>query len=305
MAAASSQGPKQTMEDCNCLAVLHPQHGVLSSLPSQGVCISQQHVAVAAVFDGHAGCQTAATAAEHLPHLLHQGLSGRQGSSTVCEDGPSMYVQEPLHPRCALTASMRSFDSWWFARRGRDRSGSTAVVGLVQGQELTVGNLGDSVALLARGGSCQRLTVDHRADNAAEMLRVLAAGGELEYDGCGTLRLYRPTDAERRNGCMFTRSLGDFAFKQPAPLLCCEPHVAHQTLLPGDSLLLLASDGVSDWLPDDDAMAVALRALEQARNRTDDAQQLAQAAADGVMAAALHGNSGDNITAAVMLLDWS
>lgn len=43
----------------------------------------------------------------------------------------------------------------------------------------------------------------------------------------------------------------------------------------------------------------------QARDRTDDAQQLAQAAADGVMAAALHGNSGDNITAAVMLLDWS
>jgi serine/threonine protein phosphatase PrpC len=68
-----------------------------------------------------------------------------------------------------------------------------------------LGTTGDSVALLARDGACQRLTVDHRADNAAEMLRVLNAGGELEYDDCGTLRLYRPSDLERRNGCMFTR----------------------------------------------------------------------------------------------------
>jgi hypothetical protein len=195
---------------------------------------------------------------------------------------------------------------------------------------------GDSVALLARGGACQRLTVDHRADNAAEMLRVLNAGGELEYDDCGTLRLYRPTDAERKNGCMFTRcafvaawcgrvlaeqlsctwqhcmlfavacvrneecqkpgmrisasectficecicrmhlaledhvpcllccrSLGDFNFKQPRPLLLCEPHVVHQQLAPSDSLLLLASDGVTDSLGDNDVMCIAMRALEQ------------------------------------------
>jgi serine/threonine protein phosphatase PrpC len=73
------------MEDCNCLAALHPEHGVLSSIPSRGISVSQQHVAVAAVFDGHVGVQTALTAAEHLPHLLHQGLTGRQGSSTASE----------------------------------------------------------------------------------------------------------------------------------------------------------------------------------------------------------------------------
>lgn len=106
-----SQGPKQTMEDCNCLAALHPQHGVLSSLPSQGVCISQQHVAVAAVFDGHAGCQTAATAAEHLPHLLHQGLSGRQGSSAACEGavrwGEANAVQQMGSHGAVLAQQMR------------------------------------------------------------------------------------------------------------------------------------------------------------------------------------------------------
>jgi hypothetical protein len=174
---------------------------------------------------------------------------------------------------------------------------------------------------------------------------VLNAGGELEYDDCGTLRLYRPTDAERKNGCMFTRwacvysacwafsgaccdgvvllcirlasalhvvrssvhndksseglaymlpsiqkcalihgssnvpypcavllrcrSLGDFSFKQPRPLLLCEPHVVHQQLAPSDSLLLLASDGVTDSLGDDDVMCIAMRALEQVSSTAD------------------------------------
>jgi serine/threonine protein phosphatase PrpC len=64
------------------------------------------------------------------------------------------------------------------------------------------------------------------------------------------------------------RSLGDFNFKQPRPLLLCEPHVVHQQLLPSDSLLLLASDGVTDSLADDDAMCIAMRALEQVSSLT-------------------------------------
>lgn len=43
----------------------------------------------------------------------------------------------------------------------------------------------------------------------------------------------------------------------------------------------------------------------QARHRTDDGQQLAQAAATEVMCAALRSHSGDNVTAVAMLLDWS
>lgn len=43
----------------------------------------------------------------------------------------------------------------------------------------------------------------------------------------------------------------------------------------------------------------------QARNRTDDTQQLAQVAATEVMIAALESNSSDNITTVALLLDWS
>jgi serine/threonine protein phosphatase PrpC len=179
------------------------------------------------------------------------------------------------------------------------------VLGLVAGEQLCVANTGDCVALLAHAGSSERLSMDHRADNAAELVRVLTAGGEVDYDQHGTLRIYRPNDHFRLNGAMFTRSLGDFAFKSPAPLLTSEPHVTQQQLSPADRLVLLTSDGVTDVLPDDDVLELALRAVDKARERTDDGQELAQAAATEVMCAALQSGSADNITAVTMLLDWS
>jgi hypothetical protein len=48
-----------------------------------------------------------------------------------------------LDPAAAMAASLAGFDRWWGARYGRDRSGSTAVLGVIQGQELTVANAGE------------------------------------------------------------------------------------------------------------------------------------------------------------------
>jgi hypothetical protein len=63
------------------------------------------------------------------------------------------------------------------------------------------------------------------------------------------------------------RSLGDFAFKHPQALLSAEPHVTQQQLAPSDKLVVLTSDGVTDVLPDDDMLGVAMRALEQVRRQ--------------------------------------
>lgn len=65
--------------------------------------------------------------------------------------------------------------------------------------------------------------------------------------------------------CCWSRSLGDFAFKHPQALLSAEPHVTQQELAPSDRLVVLTSDGVTDVLPDDDMLGVAMRALEQVR----------------------------------------
>eukprot|EP00775_Hariotina_reticulata_P008355 gene8355-8539_t len=233
--------------------------------PVQGAVGLQQQVSLAGVFDGHAGHATAAYAAKHIPHLLHSALSGRSASV----------------------------------------AGSTAVVGMVSGQQLVVANAGDSVALLAHGGAAQRLTVEHRLHNEAEAERVVEAGGRLVAFKPGAApRIMGNSTQTRFKGSMVTRSLGDFAFKHPQPLISAEPAVCSQLLQPCDKLVVLTSDGVTDVLPDDDMLEIGCRALEQARDCTNNGCALAKAAAAAIMNKALEHGSTDNITVVTMLLDW-
>uniref|UniRef100_A0A383W5L0 PPM-type phosphatase domain-containing protein n=1 Tax=Tetradesmus obliquus TaxID=3088 RepID=A0A383W5L0_TETOB len=307
MAAAATRGRKAAMEDRHVLAALDPSRGVSQA---QGAVGLQQQVSVGGVFDGHAGYATAAYAAQHIPHLLHEALSGRPNRA---QGGPRVPGRGLLNPCSALAASFTWFDRWWADARcdpsltehGWDDSGSTAVVGLVSGQHLIVANAGDSIALLARGGSGQRLSVEHRLDNAAEAERVLEAGGRLVAFKPGAVpRVMGTSNQTRFKGSMVTRSLGDFAFKHPQALLSAEPHVTQQELAPSDRLVVLTSDGVTDVLPDDDMLGVAMRALEQTQNCTNSGSALAKAAAMAIMTAAMEAGSHDNITVVTMLLDW-
>jgi serine/threonine protein phosphatase PrpC len=59
------------------------------------------------------------------------------------------------------------------------------------------------------------------------------------------------------------RSLGDFAFKHPEPLISAEPAVCSQLLTPRDKLVVLTSDGVTDVCPDDDMLEIGFRAVEE------------------------------------------
>lgn len=59
------------------------------------------------------------------------------------------------------------------------------------------------------------------------------------------------------------RALGDFAFKHPQALISADPHVAAHQLTPADRLVVLTSDGVTDVLPDDDLLDIAIAAIEQ------------------------------------------
>lgn len=66
---------------------------------------------------------------------------------------------------------------------------------------------------------------------------------------------------------MLYRSLGDFAFKSPQPLISAEPFVNTHNLDPTDKLVLLTSDGVTDVLADDDMLDIGLMAIEQVSSR--------------------------------------
>lgn len=69
-----TRGRKSDMEDYHVMAALHADRGV-QQVP-QGPVHSEaaQHICMAGVFDGHAGCATAAYAAQMIPKLLHSAL---------------------------------------------------------------------------------------------------------------------------------------------------------------------------------------------------------------------------------------
>ena len=130
-----------------------------------------------------------------------------------------------------------------------------------------------------------RLTHDHKPHLPHERARVLAAGGRVEWQGCWRVVAESPLPGRPAAGLAVSRSLGDAQFKEPLPLVSSDPDVSVTLLQPGDTMLILASDGVWDVLSDQDAaevaVAAALKAAAAATEEEDDDEEMAAAAAAG------------------------
>merc|ERR1719199_422988 len=122
-------------------------------------------------------------------------------------------------------------------RKKFEQVGSTAVVALLHGNpklgtalRLVVGNVGDSRAVLCRGGRAVAASEDHKPTRIDEKMRIERAGG-LVLQVRGAWRVAASTNpnstskAARREyqGLAMTRSLGDLHFKVPVGLASAEP----------------------------------------------------------------------------------
>ena len=147
------------------------------------------------MFDGHGGPEVAHYAAEMLPREL---------------------INEPYfklrdYPR-ALTNLFRRIDELLDSARGEQhltainkqvqgpttaekiahRAGTTAVVLLMTKHTYYVANIGDSRAVLSRGGQVVPLSFDHKPDLTEERNRIEKAGGFVKEGRVnGTLSLSR------------------------------------------------------------------------------------------------------------------
>ena len=131
-----------------------------------------------------------------------------------------------------------------------------------------------------------RLTHDHKPDLPHERARVLAAGGRVEWQGCWRVVAESPLPGRPAAGLAVSRSLGDAQFKEPLPLVSSDPDVSVTLLMPGDTMLILASDGVWDVLSDQDAAEVAVAAALKAAaavasEEEEDEEREAEAAGGG------------------------
>lgn len=98
-------------------------------------------------------------------------------------------------------------NTWYFSDHDPQLlSGTTATVCLLRnGVQLVVGHVGDTLALVCRGGNCLSLTKEHRPEGK-EKERIVKAGGVVTYDSLGNARV---------NGKLeMSRSLGDRDLKE-------------------------------------------------------------------------------------------
>lgn len=211
------------------------------------------------VFDGHGGSRAAEYLKEHLfENLLRHPNFIADTKTALCET----YQKTDSD---FLDVEINSF---------RD-DGSTASTAVLLGNLLYVANVGDSRAVMSKAGKAVPLSDDHKPNRIDERKRIEDAGGVIMWTGTW-----------RVGGVLaMSRAFGNRLLKQ---YVVAYPEIQEQEVGKDLELLVLASDGLWDVVPNEDAISLA-RAEEEP-----------EAAARKLTETAFSRGSGDNITCIVV-----
>lgn len=219
-----------------------------------------------AVFDGHAGREASETAVKNLPRELKKRL-GKDFSKQKIED--------------AINATFKSVSA---RIQEKTACGSTATVILIFGREIYIAHVGDSgVLLLAKNGQWTYLTHNHNIAEPNEV-KILTQKGALVHRGYLWGR--------GGSGINLSRALGDRDFSE---WISSEPDIAHFDIKEDFSHLVLASDGLWNFLDGDSVAAV----LKENKKPQEAAELLSELALKGMK----NQGWGDNLTAIVISFD--
>jgi serine/threonine protein phosphatase PrpC len=172
--------------------------------------------------------------------VVADGMGGHQAGDVASQNAVRVFSHEyyadpDLDVRGSLVRAIKKANAYIHEQAqqvaARAGMGTTIVTAVVRGQELYLANVGDSRAYLMRQGKVSQVTQDHSF--VAEQVRA------------GILTLEEARSHPQRN--VITRALGS------------KPEVKVDTysgeVLPGDSLLL-CSDGLSEYVHEDDMLAM-------------------------------------------------
>ncbi|KAJ6881521.1 hypothetical protein NC651_028189 [Populus alba x Populus x berolinensis] len=221
--------------------------------------IDGQRVCMFGIFDGHGGSR----AAEYLKEHLFENLL--------------KHPQFITDTKLALSESYQQTDvDFLDSEKDTYRDdGSTASTAVLVGDHLYVANVGDSRTVISKGGKAIPLSEDHKPNRSDERKRIESAGGVVMW--AGTWRV---------GGVLaMSRAFGNRMLKQ---FVVAEPEIQEQKIDEEFELLVLASDGLWDVVPNEDAVSIA---------RTEEDPE---AAARKLTEAAFTRGSADNITCIVV-----
>ncbi|CUM62564.1 uncharacterized protein PRCAT00000116001 [Priceomyces carsonii] len=253
-----------------------------------------------AIFDGHAGKDTARWCGNNLHTLIANEINEE-------EDGPehnyNYDMKEKLHDAFIKADKL-------IENEGTGSSGSTAAVAVLRwelkdatgeptaysaGEDgksqfdfipskdhkriLYTSNVGDLRILLCREGHPYRLSYDHKATDDNEVNRIRETGGLVMKN--------------RVNGVLaVTRSLGDTYMKD---LVVGRPFTTSTEITPKDEFMILACDGLWDVVPDQKACQYVSELFKTNSDPQDAAKKLCQLAMDN--------STTDNVTVMIVKFD--
>ncbi|MQL93834.1 hypothetical protein Taro_026490 [Colocasia esculenta] len=155
--------------------------------------IDGEIVGLFGVFDGHGGVR----AAEYVKQNLFSNLIKHPKFIT---DTKSAIADAYNHTDSEFLKSEIS--------QNRD-AGSTASTAILVGERLLVANVGDSRAVICRGGSAVAVSRDHKPDQTDERQRIEDAGGFVMWAGCAASGTWRVGGV-----LAVSRAFGDRLLKQ-------------------------------------------------------------------------------------------
>lgn len=226
------QGRRREMEDAHQIADISQE--LVPTITPQQFAELNNTGSILGVFDGHAGSGAAEFAGKHLHRYFMEHAAFK------------------TDPKLALEETFAKIESEICQQYSTTGDGTTAVVAYISNGKLLVGHVGDSEAVLCRGGKAIGLTEPHNAKaSERERQRVRAAGGLLV---AGDTRVGHPALNPNLFSIAVTRALGDILLKsdeytkgRPSGLIAI-PEICEMDLTDEDEFLVLACDGVWDVL---------------------------------------------------------
>lgn len=221
--------------------------------------VNGEIVGLFGVFDGHGG----ARAAEYVKQNLFSNLLSHP---KFISDTKSAIADAYNHTDLEFLKSENN--------QNRD-AGSTASTAILVGGRLLVANVGDSRAVICRGGNAIAASRDHKPDQSDERQRIEDAGGFVMW--AGTWRV---------GGVLaVSRAFGDRLLKQ---YVVADPEIKEEVIDSSLEFLILASDGLWDVVTNEEAVSM----IKSIENPEEAARKLMQEA--------YQRGSADNITCVVV-----
>lgn len=218
------------------------------------------------VFDGHGqkGHDISNFVKENLPKLILKDPRMHQEQMHT-EEWPDICKSAFKQVQALIGAASRT------GKLNAMMSGTTATVVMHnhEAKKLVIAHVGDSAAVLGAADPDVRavsLTRDHKPDLRDERARIERAGGRVVFDGYANHRVYAQNG--RYPGLNMSRCLGDLLGHADAGLIS-EPETQVIDLTERDKVLILASDGVWEFLTANEAMGIAGRQDLQPKQAAD------------------------------------